>query len=71
MPTHSRNTGGAPGAGPEETPLSPVCTNGPEPEIFQILRREQGTDAVAVRAGQWTALSRSMESHGAIAPHDW
>ncbi|MFF2731048.1 glycoside hydrolase domain-containing protein [Streptomyces sp. NPDC058008] len=68
---HLWNADGAPGATPEETPLRSMRLNYTESEIFQILRRYQGTNDEAVQhARQRMALYQIMEKYNSISRHN-
>lgn len=68
---HLWNADGAPGADPEETPLRSMRLNYTESEVFQILRRYQGTNAEAVEhARQRMALYQIMEKYNSISRHN-
>lgn len=68
---HLWNADGAPGADPEETPLRSMRLSYTESEIFQILRRYQGTNAEATEhARQRMALYQIMEKYNSISRHN-
>ncbi|MFC9426771.1 glycoside hydrolase domain-containing protein [Streptomyces sp. NPDC056987] len=65
---HLWNADGASGNTPEEKPLRPMRLDYTENEIFQVLRRYQGTNDEAVaHARQRSALYQIMEKYNSIS----